>query len=196
MTIVAFDFDGTITKCDTFLAFLLHSKGKTRVLCGFIRFLPYLILYKLGLYSNSKLKENVFSYFYSGMILTEFDNLCNSFFDSHKDILYNDACDEINNHIKENKEVIIVTASIENWVKPYANYLNVKKLIGTQIEVMDNRITGKFLSPNCYGIEKVNRLLHEYKSRNKYELIVYGDSKGDYDLIKIADVGYLRKFKK
>ena len=56
-------------------------------------------------------------------------------------------------------------------------------------------MTGNFLSRNCYGEEKVRRLLELEPNRNSYILYAYGDSKGDKELIEFADKGWYNKFK-
>jgi phosphoserine phosphatase len=50
------------------------------------------------------------------------------------------------------------------------------------------------LSKNCFGQEKINRLLEEFPDRRSYKLIAYGDSSGDKELIDFADKGFYNKF--
>lgn len=49
-----------------------------------------------------------------------------------------------------------------------------------------------FSTPNCYGAEKVKRLLTKYPDRDFYRLVVYGDSRGDRELLSIADESHYR----
>ncbi len=51
------------------------------------------------------------------------------------------------------------------------------------------RLTGRFSSRNCYGQEKVNRLLRVEPHRETYRLIAYGDSRGDREMLAFADEG-------
>jgi phosphoserine phosphatase len=52
-------------------------------------------------------------------------------------------------------------------------------VLATQIEVdSKGKITGKFKTKNCYGQEKINRLLEKFPDRENYLLIAYGDSRG------------------
>lgn len=44
-------------------------------------------------------------------------------------------------------------------------------------------LTGRFLSANCYGQEKVNRLLEKEPERDSYILYAYGDSRRDRELL-------------
>ena len=53
----------------------------------------------------------------------------------------------------------------------------------------NGNLTGRFLSKNCYGPEKVNRLLRVKPERDAYVLYAYGDSRGDKEMIEFADKG-------
>ena len=79
-TIVAFDFDGTITRKDTLLEFIKFAKGNIAFYTGFCFYMPILLAYKLGLYPNWKVKQKIFTYFFRGTSLVDFNKLCNDFF--------------------------------------------------------------------------------------------------------------------
>ncbi|MDH6355202.1 HAD superfamily phosphoserine phosphatase-like hydrolase [Dysgonomonas sp. PH5-45] len=85
---------------------------------------------------------------------------------------------------------MIISASVENWIRPWSEKNGIDLTLSTLIEVKNGLLTGLFLSKNCYGKEKVNRLLAEFPNRSDYHLIVYGDSAGDKELIDFADEGY------
>lgn len=67
-------------------------------------------------------------------------------------------------------------------------------IIGTKVQVVDGKLTGRFLTKNCYGEEKVRRLLEQYPNRKEYKLVAYGDSRGDHALLDFADEGHYRAF--
>lgn len=194
--IVVFDFDGTITTIDTFLAFIKYTKGYLAFFIGFILFLPQLIAYKLHLYPNWKAKEKIFSYFFREMPVMRFDELCEEFYkDRGLKMLREDACIAIRKHISQGDTVIIVSASVCNWVIPFGKALNVDEVIGTQAAVSSaGCLTGKFLSRNCYGVEKVNRIKQLYPDYAAYLWVAYGDSAGDKELLEFADERYYKKF--
>ena len=64
--IAAFDFDGTLTTRDSFLAFIKFACGTVSYYTGFLRFTPQLILMLLHLYPNWKAKERIFGHFFKG----------------------------------------------------------------------------------------------------------------------------------
>ena len=184
----AFDFDGTLTTRDTLIAFIRYACGTPRFLLGFLLHAPLLVLMKLRLYSNGKAKQRLFSWFFRGMPLEAFDALCQSFASTHRHLLRPETVCLLQQALSEGAEVLVVSASIDNWVQPFFPTVTV---LGTQIEVIDGRLTGRFLTPNCYGQEKVRRIVALHPDRSAYRLTAYGDSRGDRELLAFADVAHL-----
>lgn len=190
--IYAFDFDGTLTTKDTLLVFIRYACGFWLFALGFLRYSPLLVLMKLGLYPNWKIKQKVFSFFFKGMTIEAFDDLCQRFAQDHLHLLRPQGIKALMQAQDDGAEVVIVSASIDNWVQPF--FANVT-VLGTQIEVKDGVLTGRFLTKNCYGQEKVNRILACYPHREDYHLTAYGDSRGDKELLAFADESHYKPFR-
>ena len=189
-TIYAFDFDGTITRRDTLLEFIRFVFGFPRMLLGFAICLPWILLMRLHLYDNGKTKQRLFSHFFGGMELSTFDDYCRRFAQSKGFLLRPEMEQLLSDLQAEGAEIVVVSASITNWVRPFFPSRTVK-VIGTEAEIADGRLTGRFSTPNCYGKEKVNRLREAYPDRSSYRLIAYGDSRGDREMLQFADEGTL-----
>ena len=187
--VYAFDFDGTLTTSDTLLAFIRYANGTPAFMWGGVRHTHLLVLMKLKLYPNWKVKQSVFSYFFKGMDLESFDSLCQHFADENCGLLRPKGLQLIAQAKEEGADTLIVSASIDNWVQPFFPNVTV---LGTQIEVKDGYLTGRFLTKNCYGQEKVNRILAQYPDRSSYYLIAYGDSRGDKELLAFADEAHYK----
>lgn len=196
-TIIAFDFDGTLTRRDTLVAFIRFACGNIRFLAGMLSCMPFLLAYKCRFYPNWKAKQRLFSHFFRGMKVSEFDSLCLNFCQTQADCLLRpDARCRVEEHLRKGHEMVIVSASIDNWVWPFARLLGIKHVLGTQIELSpDGRLTGCFATSNCYGREKVRRLQNLFPCRDGYRLIAYGDSRGDRELLAYADESYYKLFK-
>ena len=190
--IYAFDFDGTLTTKDTLLEFIRFAKGTLAFGLGFMRYAHLLVLMKLGLYPNWKAKQKVFAHFFKDTTLDDFDAICQEFTASSRHLLRPKGIEAINQALSEGSEVLIVSASIDNWVQPFFPQV---KVLGTQIEVVDGKLTGRFLTKNCYGEEKVNRLKAIYPNRQDYHLTAFGDSNGDKELLAFADESYFKPFR-
>jgi HAD superfamily hydrolase (TIGR01490 family) len=194
--IVAFDFDGTLTTKDTLIEFIRYACGTRAFLFGFLRYVHLLMLMKLGLYPNYKAKQKVFAHFFEGMKIEEFDGLCQHFAKDNQHLLRPKGVEAIQQALAEGAEVLIVSASIDNWVKAFFNTKETSLcVVGTQIEIKDGLLTGRFLTKNCYGQEKVNRILALYPNRSEYHLTAYGDSRGDKELLAFADESHYKPFR-
>ena len=89
----------------------------------------------------------------------------------------------------------VVTASAENWVIPYFNKMGIK-VLGTRLQIINNKITGKIVGENCRGLEKVARIKSAYDLSNFAIIAAYGDTSGDKEMLSIATKKYYRHFKK
>jgi phosphatidylglycerophosphatase C len=192
--IAAFDFDGTIIKHDSLFVFVWHAVPLSRIMRGFLVAMPYLIAYKLKLIPAFKAKERLFTALFKGVAITDFNLACNNFATVIQEMVKPEAIERINWHRQNGHEIIIISASVENWIMPWATLNGIDTVLATQIQVIDGLITGKFLSKNCQGAEKVTRLLQHNPDRHSYILYAYGDSNGDNELFQFADHKFYRVF--
>lgn len=199
--VYAFDFDGTLTTRDTLILFLKHAVGLVRMYRYMLLISPLLVLMKLRLYPNWKAKQRLFAHFFSGMPADEFRSLCADFARTHRWTLREQGMAEIEAALGRGAKVAVVSASIDDWVRPFfireggGEALPVA-VIGTQVEEIGGRLTGRFLTRNCYGPEKVRRLLALYPDRARYHLTAYGDSRGDREMLGMADKAYYKPFRR
>lgn len=193
--VVAFDFDGTITRKDTFVAFIKFAKGKTAFYKGLLRYSPLLLAYKLRLYPNWKIKQKIISYFFKGMHLDGFVELGQTFVKVIHTLVRPETIAAIRNYQLQGATIYVISASIENWVEPWCRYMGINHTIATRLETDANGlITGCLLTNNCYGQEKVVRLLEKEPDRETYTLYVYGDSRGDRELMALSDKSWYKDF--
>lgn len=183
-TIAVFDFDGTLTKTDTLLLFIRYSCGTIRFILGMTLFSPLIILMILRLYPNWKCKEKVFSHFFKGMPYEKFKRLGEDFGNQFRNVIIRPSMKErLLWHLEQGHKVYVISASIEEWVKPFFRTLGDVTVLATKVRP---DLSG-FISKNCYGQEKVNRLLEMEPERNTYTLYAYGDSRGDKEMLAFAD---------
>ena len=194
-----FDFDGTLTTCDTLLEFIKYAKGRGRFLMVFLMYSPLLVMMKLHLYPNWKAKQQIFAHLFAGMRIEKFDALCRGFAEESQHLLRPKGITLMHEALVAGAQVFIVSASIDNWVRPFFDIRNLKgvQVLGTQIEVEDGKLTGNFKSNNCYGKEKVHRIAEALKSfeRSEYEIEAFGDSRGDKEMLAFADKGHFKPFR-
>ncbi len=193
--IAAFDFDGTLTTRDSLLGFLLFETSPLSLMRSVAKSSFFLLSYALKLIPNDQAKQNLFGNFYRNMSLADFDQRCLRFSRELAAIERPEALAALKWHVEQGHTVVIISASLENWIRPWAEKQGVQHVLATSAEVIDGRLTGRFLSRNCHGTEKVQRLRRLFPDRDAYELYAYGDSKsGDGPLLADADHPYFRCF--
>ncbi|MGZ5548837.1 MAG: HAD family hydrolase [Nitrososphaeraceae archaeon] len=193
--IAFFDFDGTITTKDSLLEFIKFSKGIFTFYFGFFINSPYLVAYKLKIISNQKAKEKVLRFFFKDMALDVFQNFCDEFAKKALPMLIRPkALEEIEKLHKENVDLVIVSASPENWIQHWAEGKGIR-IISTQLEISNGKLTGKILGKNCHGDEKVARIKNNYTLSDYEKVFAYGDSEGDKPMIRLASSGYYKPFR-
>lgn len=186
--IAVFDFDGTLTTRDSFLAFIKWACGPVSYYVGFLRFAPQLLLMFMHLYPNWKAKERIFAHFFKGWQYSWFQALGVEFATELDTMRNEPVIGRLKEHIDHGDTVYVISASLPEWVEPWCLQLGVNAVLATEIEVNDQgRITGRFKTKNCFGQEKVDRLLKVEPERETYVLHAYGDSRGDLELLAFAD---------
>lgn len=200
-----FDFDGTLTCADTLLEFIRYACGRRRFFIGFALFSPLLVLMKLHLYPNYRAKQRLFAWYFKGMSIDNFDLVCRSFAHHNQRLMRQKALDKLREIFHNNETLCVVSASIDNWVRPFFDNISKAsrsdfRVIGTEVEVdTDGVLTGRFRTHNCYGAEKVRRVLEampQLKSnRDDFWVIACGDSRGDKELLEFADEAHFKPFR-
>ncbi len=181
-----FDFDGTLTYKDTMFLYLKFYNS-TKFYVQFVKHIPLFILLKLKLADAEKVKKSFISSILKGESRAKIDKKAQSFFEKfERDIFRKNALEFIQNIDRTQTECYIVSASLDIWVKPFAEKLNIK-LLATQAEFADDIFTGNFIGKNCNGPEKVKRIIEAVKGRKFDKIIAFGDTSGDREMLAWAD---------
>lgn len=193
--LVLFDFDGTITTRDTLAEIMIHYRGKLKYQSGLIALSPIMVLYLLKLIPNWKAKQYMLSWFLKGEDVTEFNDRCRAFTNKVLPGLIRPGASKMLNHYKSTgATVAVVTASAENWVKPWCDQ-NQLICLATKLEIKANKITGKIQGKNCHGPEKVFRINEKFLVSEFDEIIAYGDSTGDKEMLNLAHQQFYKPFR-
>jgi len=105
-------------------------------------------------------------------------------------LLRKDVVGVLSQHRQSGHVVIIISAAVSDFLEVVGAKLAVPNVIGTKLEVIDGRYTGKIIKPVCFGENKV-KLLEEYISQNGLDIdlsssFAYADSVFDIPLLKLV----------
>ncbi len=195
MTLALFDFDGTITRRDTFLDFLLYCFGYIKVATVLTRLSPWIAQYAVGRIRNDQLKQRFLKAFFHRMPIADVRRMGEAF---ARDILPErtkpSAMERLLWHQEQAHRVVLVSASLDVWLEPWCSTHSIE-LISSRLEIEDGLITGRLDGLNCYGAEKVRRIRERIDLSAYKTIYAYGDSRGDSEMLAISGRPHYRFFR-
>ncbi|HEY3800552.1 MAG TPA: HAD-IB family hydrolase [Caulobacteraceae bacterium] len=191
---MAFDFDGTLTSRDSFLAFLQWRAGLARYAAGVATLAPSMAAYLVSR-DRGRIKAAAVRRFLKGMTRAELAAEAQTFAGIHgRALLRGDALRAWRRWQAEGARLVIVTASPEPIVGPIARGLGADLLLATRLAYDDSdRLTGALDGANCRGPEKVRRLREAFGDDVRLEA-AYGDTSGDTDMLALAEERGMKVF--
>ncbi len=192
--LVAFDFDGTLTWRDSFLAFLIWRFGRARYSLGMARLAGAAMGFARDR-DRGRLKVATVREFLAGQAQADLVAQADAFAASHARRLFRpDAIRCWKQWQKQSARLVVVTASPDLLVAPFARGLGAESVIGTRLAFnADDIATGDLDGPNCRGPEKVTRLQAAFGNDVRLDA-AYGDSDGDKQMLTLADEPGMRLF--
>lgn len=194
LIVAAFDFDGTITYRDSFIPFLLYIAGSWRFSKGLCKVVPKYLAYKCGFMTNQQAKEEFIRVYLGGISKEELRRLGEEFADrALPGMIRPEMAEKIRWHNNEGHTTVLISASLDVYLEPWAKKMGFAAVLSSRVFWdKGNLVTGSLDGKNCFGAEKVVRLKKWLGARPVDFLYAYGDSRGDLELLALADEGYLR----
>lgn len=194
--VAAFDFDGTLTRHDTLLPFLLHVAGHVKFMIKIISLSNILTAYALGIMRNDIAKIKVLRRFLANMEMSKVQQFALQFAEQKlPGLLRPEAMQRLAWHKQQGHRCVVVSASLELYLRPWALKAGFDDVLCSRLEQIEGgRTSGKLLGENCFGPEKMRRLEALLGPREGYILYAYGDSRGDKELLSAADFAFYKKF--
>jgi phosphatidylglycerophosphatase C len=194
-TLAAFDFDGTLTTHDSFMRFLAWRRPPALFAADLILTAPILALYAARIVPNERHKMSLFARQFAGTPVGLYQSQAHEFALSKvPNLIRPEAMRRLRFHQEQGHQVVIVTASLTDWISPWAKSVGVNTVLGSAAQAANGRLTGRLEGANCHGPEKLRRLMTICPQRSLYTLFAYGDSRGDKELLSAADKPYFRRF--
>jgi phosphatidylglycerophosphatase C len=185
LQVAVFDFDRTLSSRDNVLPFLVAAAGRGAVVGALVASFP-----DVARRRRNDVKARL-TRLLSGRDAGEVDDLAAHFAAevvAHH--LRDDVLARAAWHAEQRHRCVIVSASYECYLTPIAAALGFDATLGTRLEVVDGRHTGRLVGENVRRTEKVRRL-DEWLARSSggrtATVWAYGDSAGDRELLARAD---------
>lgn len=188
MRLALFDFDGTLTRRDSLMPFLRHVGGTPRFASGLLQMSPVLGAYALGRLPNHVAKERVLAHFLGGRALADVQRLGTTFAQERVPALLRaDTQARLQTHLARGDVCVLVSASLDVYLQPWAAQQGFEAVLcSSLVSTRDGRVTGALDGANCFGPEKVRRVLAWLGTRVPEHITAYGDSRGDTEMLAMA----------
>jgi len=198
IVIAAFDFDGTLTKRDTFMPFLARGLGWPRFGLALLLCLPWLAAFALRLIPNHVAKQKLMLATLKNRTAAEIDDWTNHWLaEDFPGQLQSWTMARLAEHRQAGHCCVMVSASPDIYLKRVSQHLSFDALLCTEMAVVDSRLTGLMKTPNCHGEQKVQRLQAWMAERFGTSaagavLYAYGDTSGDKPMLRLATHAFYR----
>ena len=184
-----FDVDKTILSENSGALYfkLLYERGEMDT-ATMLRQMAAYLRYKLNLLDIESWVKSTMQTF-AGRSEQEFEREANEWFrESVLPTVYPEAIEAVRDHARRGHVVALATGSTKFVVNPLADFLGVKHLLYTHLEVVDGRVTGRVIEPICYGEGKIYWLqqLIERESIDLAKSYFYTDSITDLPMLDLV----------
>lgn len=189
-----FDFDGTLTRHDSFIPFLRFAFGYRVFTRKMIKLVNPTIKCMRRKLTRDELKEVLITTFLAGVeenwVREKAEAYCKQYWDR---LMRPSGLLAVAAEVSSGAEVTLCSASPMIMLQPFADRLGIK-LIGTQLESKDGVLTGRIDGHNCRCIQKIHRLESVYGPLSEFHLRVWGDTRGDVEMLAAAKDAHWRHF--
>ena len=183
-----FDFDKTLSDRDTLFDFHSLHFGKSRVCAWALGHGFSLLGCPLGWTDRGELKEHFLSHFWRGVPYEEFARAARKYsLEDMPRVVRPRALKVLEEHLERGDRVLVISASIKEWLEPWCLAKGVDQVLATEMEVREGVLSGALAIPNCRGPEKVRRLREILNPEEYSPIYAYGDSDGDREMLALAD---------
>jgi len=192
MDLALFDFDGTITVDPTYPAFVRFAVRPRRKLFGGIFLMPLILAYRIGLVSDHRIRLAISRVAFWGEDPRRLRTLGAEFArNALPPLVRPEALDRIEWHKKRGDRVVVVSAALDAYIEPWCEAVGVESVC-TEMEIRNDRLTGKYLAGDCCGHEKAKRVQARYRLMDYSDIYSYGDTDEDREMLDMATKKYFR----
>lgn len=187
-----FDFDGTLTHCETFPVFVKRVLPRDRLRRGWLRLWPLVFGYRLGLVSGTRLRAAIVRLGFEGVSAASVEHAGVDFAVEYlPGVLRPAAMDRLRWHRERGDRLLLVSGGLGAYLRPWAAAQGME-LLCSELAVSDGVCTGAFSGAQCVGAEKARRVCERVDLAGFRSVHAYGDTPEDAELLALADHRYYR----
>ncbi len=192
MNLALFDFDGTITRSDSWMPFLKFAVPPLKLVVGQGLLLPVLVGYKLGAVPPTRARAAASMVAFRGeRAATIRERGAEYASEALPGSLRSEALERVAWHRERGDHIVVVSASLDVYLAPWCRTHGVD-LICTELEERAGRLTGRLVGGDCTGAEKARRVKERYELARYESVYAYGDTIEDREMLECAHVKYYR----
>jgi len=186
-----FDFDHTVTVCDTYARFLRRvatpaQRARARWTLG-----PWFLGYKAGVVSATGIRVRATRMAFSGRHEAEITTLGSAYAENTlPGLLRPEMMERIAWHQTQGHEVALVSGSLDVYLRPWCERHGLA-LICNRLESGDGRLTGRYAGGDRGG-HKATDIRARYDLSRYDRIHAYGDSREDRPMLALAHERWYR----
>ncbi|CAD0344192.1 HAD family hydrolase [Xanthomonas hortorum] len=191
MQLALFDFDHTITTCDSYARFLRKVATPAQLAAAKWQVGPWVLGYRVGLISAQALRARVTRLVFSTRSLQEMSAHGAAYARNElPGMLRMKAMQRIDWHQAQGHEVVLVSASLDLYLQPWCAQHDLS-LICNRLEHAGGVLSGRYADGDC-GPHKAAQIHLRY-DLSQYECVhAYGDSREDKPMLALAQQRWYR----
>lgn len=193
MDIAVFDLDGTITRHDTLVHFLVGfaARHPGRAL-GLWRSPVALGRFLAGTGDRGELKASLIRYLLGGMDRASIGRWADEFCSETMPGLLNPGAGQaIESHRAQGHRLVLLSASVDLYVPRIGEKLGFHSVLCTELTWRNEHLESRLASPNRRGEEKLACLRHLRALHPGARITAYGNTASDLPHLMEADTGCL-----
>jgi phosphatidylglycerophosphatase C len=184
--VAVWDVDGTLTRADTMLPFLRRVAGPAAVTAALV---PAIGLHLAGTERRTLAKADLLRRVLGGRPASDVDRVAREYAEHvlrHR--MRSDAVRRWQWHRRHGHRLVLVSASLDLYLRHLGRHLGADEVICTRMEVAGGRLTGAMSGASCRGPEKAVRLGAYLRDNPGNPVWVYADSAADRPMMAVGDV--------
>jgi phosphatidylglycerophosphatase C len=186
MNLALFDFDGTVTRKDSWTEFLRFSATPQRIAAATLLLSPVIVGYKTGLISSRRGRPLVAKVAFFRTDASAIRQLGRTFASERlPGMVRPRALERIGWHQRQGDAIVVVSASLDVYLKPWSASIGID-VICTELDEVNGQFTGGYRGADCCGVEKARRIRERYDLTRYQRIYAYGDTDEDREMLNLA----------